>query len=64
MFPHQLFLSDNSIGDTGATSLSEALPCLTQLTTLRLNANSIGDAGAAALAQALSSVTGLTRVSA
>ncbi|GCA65105.1 hypothetical protein KIPB_016260, partial [Kipferlia bialata] len=54
-----LNLSDNSIGTTGATSLSQALPCLTQLTGLYLHNNSIGDTGATALAQSISPLTQL-----
>ncbi|GIQ88336.1 hypothetical protein KIPB_010562, partial [Kipferlia bialata] len=37
-----LNLSDNSIGDTGATSLSEAVPCLTQLNTLMKDTPDLG----------------------
>ena len=41
--------SDNSIGDTGASALAEALKANTTLTTLDLQLNSIGGMGARAL---------------
>ena len=48
-----LYLSGNSIGDAGASSLSQALTTNTSLTSLYLRYNRIGDAGASSLSQAL-----------
>ena len=55
-----LDLSDNSIGDEGASSLSEALRVNTSLTSLHLSCNSIGGEGASSLSEALRVNTSLT----
>ena len=55
-----LYLSHNSIGVEGVTSLSQALAVNTSLTTLHLSHNSIGDEGATSLSQALAVNTSLT----
>ena len=55
-----LYLSGNSLGADGATSLSQALAVNTSLTTLHLSDNSIGDEGATSLSQAFAVNTSLT----
>ena len=46
-------MSENSIGDSGVASLSQALATNSSLTSLDLRANVIGDSGGASLFQAL-----------
>ena len=46
-------LSNNQIGDDGATALSEALKVNSTVTEIRLDINVINDAGATALSEAL-----------
>ena len=46
-----LCLPDNSIGDEGTSSLSEALRVNTSLTSLNLIHNIIGDEGASSLSE-------------
>ena len=55
-----LDLSNNNIGDAGATALATALHTNISLTALSLYNNNIGDAGATALATALHTNTSLT----
>ncbi|KAI8595485.1 hypothetical protein EDD21DRAFT_420616 [Dissophora ornata] len=55
-----LNLQNNSIGNEGALSLSEALKTNTTLTTLNLANNSIGQEGALSLSEALKTNTTLT----
>ena len=55
-----LDLRDNSIGEEGASSLSEALRVNTSLTSLNLSDNSIGVEGASSLSEALRVNTSLT----
>ena len=57
-----LDLRDNSIGDSGAASLSQALAVTSSLTNLDLRDNSIGDSGAASLSQALAVNSSLTHL--
>ncbi|KAH7055043.1 hypothetical protein BKA57DRAFT_524603 [Linnemannia elongata] len=58
-----LILDENSIGDSGAQALSEALKTNSTLTTLNLGCNSIGGNGAQALSEALKSNSTLTTLS-
>ena len=48
-----IYLSEYSIGDTGATTLAEALKVNSSVQVIYLDENSIGDTGATALAEAL-----------
>ena len=57
-----LDLRNNSIGDTGATSLSQALTVNSSLTNLNLSGNSIGVTGATSLSQALIVNSSLTNL--
>ena len=53
-------LTGNSIGDSGASSLSHALATNSSLTSLDLSKNSVGDSGATSLSQALAVNSSLT----
>eukprot|EP00592_Proboscia_alata_P024229 CAMPEP_0194438114 /NCGR_PEP_ID=MMETSP0176-20130528/103337_1 /TAXON_ID=216777 /ORGANISM="Proboscia alata, Strain PI-D3" /LENGTH=76 /DNA_ID=CAMNT_0039260003 /DNA_START=233 /DNA_END=460 /DNA_ORIENTATION=- len=52
-----LDLSDNEIGDDGATDIAKALRANTTLTMLNLDRNEIGVDGATAIAEALQTNT-------
>ncbi|GCA62507.1 hypothetical protein KIPB_003986, partial [Kipferlia bialata] len=56
----QLNLCHRDIGDTGAESLSRALPHLPVLKVLKLDHNKIGDAGVSALSLSLPHMALLT----
>ena len=55
-----LTLNKNSIGEAGASALSQALTANSSLTTLELRLNNIGNAGASSLSQALTANSSLT----
>ena len=52
----------NSVGDSGAAYLSQALAVNSSLTNLVLSGNSIGDSGASSLSQGLAVNSSLTNV--
>jgi len=57
-----LNISDNSLGEEGATELSVALSKMSRLTSLNLNANGIFDSGLISLLDSLSSLVNLETI--